>query len=60
MCCECLVDAVELAVVNLGEGSVPVEDCALQSSHAGFASECNHLGLHGVTSRISRNGVDCS
>src|SRR5437879_12195646 len=31
---ECLVDAIELAVVNLGESSVPVKDCALQSSQA--------------------------
>jgi hypothetical protein len=31
---ECLVDAVELAVVDLGESSVPVEDCPLQCSQA--------------------------
>src|SRR5205807_7222678 len=31
---ECLVDAIELTIVNLGEGSVPVKDCALQSSQA--------------------------
>src|SRR2546425_1730658 len=31
---ERLVDAIEFSVVNLGEGSVPVEDCALQSSQA--------------------------
>src|SRR5947209_14971418 len=29
-----LVDAIELSVIDLGEGSVPVEDCALQSSQA--------------------------
>src|SRR2546422_11640890 len=31
---ECLVDAIELAVIDLGEGSVPVEDCTLQSFQA--------------------------
>src|SRR5256712_3042102 len=31
---ECLVDAIELTIVNLGESSVPVEDCTLQSSQA--------------------------
>src|SRR5207245_2685389 len=29
-----LVDAIDRSVIDLGEGSVPVEDCALQSSQA--------------------------
>jgi len=29
-----LIDAIEFSVVDLGEGSVPVKDCALQSSQA--------------------------